>query len=133
MLDASVGTVRRAGRTIKWSVRLRRPTFAALAEQMKMIPHSKAEWQDAAVSLTAYPLLILVGTQLVLFHLDLSAAVAYMQRPALLILEASLAFGLLVASLAMLFIRPKLGFTGLFLLVLGILVFLMAPAVTICY
>ena len=99
---------------------------------MKIIPDNKAEWQTTAISVTAYPLLILVCTQFLLFHFDLSAAVAHMQRPPLLILEAGFAAGLLLVSVAMLFVRPKLGLRGLSLLALGILLFLMAPAVTIC-
>jgi hypothetical protein len=99
---------------------------------MNVIPKEKAEWQNAAVFLTACPLLILVCTQFLLCHVGLSLAVGYMQRPPLLVLEAVLAVSLLVVSLALLFVRPRLGFKGLALLVLAILVFLMVPAVTIC-
>ncbi len=100
---------------------------------MKIIPEGRPEWQRSATFLTAYPLLILVCTHFLLFHRDCFVAVAYMHRAPVFVIETILALGLLIVSVALLVVRPKLGLTGLAFLALGILVFMMTPAVTICY
>jgi len=96
---------------------------------MRLTPKGKAAWQNSAVFMTACPLLLLVGAQVVLMQLRLSrGAVAYMQDSLLLlIVEAAFAVALGVVSLTMLFVRPRLGLVGLLLLLLTIVLFLIGP------
>ena len=100
---------------------------------MRLGPQTRTERQNFVVFVTACPLLILTIAQFFMFHLDLAAAVALMQTPLLLTLEALLAACLLVVSLVLLFFNPKLGLSGIALLGLAILLLVMGPATTICY